>query len=66
MIFSIFLIIGCQTATTEEKKSNSIVEDPTGEYNSKRFVINSMLYLNRSGRIFIYDRQEKQEIATKT
>ncbi len=56
----LLLLLSCQTTITEEK--NSTTGNPIGEESSKRFVINSMLYLNRSGRLSIYDRDTNQEV----
>ena len=54
MIPSLFIIFGCSSSMVDT------AEDIL-EMTSHRYVLSSMMYLNRSGKLFLFD-QEKEEI----
>ena len=60
----IFCLLACQPTQLEASLSDSAepndpVEVSTDEEN---LIISSMLYLNRSGRLFVYDRSSQEEV----
>jgi hypothetical protein len=58
------MLLSCQTADTlvEKPVEDSAVDSIDEETVSQRYVLTTMLYRNKSGQLFVYDRQTYQVI----
>ena len=65
MLLSIF--VACQSVGSETGgppatvKDTDVYSDPSGGEASARFVLSTQMLLNRSGRLFVYDREQQEE-----
>ena len=64
----LFIFVACQSVGSETGgppatvKDTDVYSDPSGGEASARFVLSTQMLLNRSGRLFVYDREQREEV----